>query len=123
MRNIAICSLIALTTLFGASTARAEQVKTSLEASPLAFVEVEKAKPRLEGKINLNTASEKELELLPGVGPSTARKIVAYRAKHPFKDTLHVMRIKGIGRKTYNEMKPYLSLEGKTTLRKTKPAK
>lgn len=120
MRNIAICSLIALTTLLGAGPARAERVETSLKASPLAFVEAQKAKPRLEGRINLNTASEKELELLPGVGPSTARKIVAYRAKHPFKDTLHVMRIKGIGRKTYNEMKPFLALEGETTLRKVK---
>lgn len=122
MRNFAICTLIALSTLLGAGTARAERVETSLTAGPLALVDgATKAKPRLEGKLNLNNATEKELELLPGVGPSTARKIVAYRTKHKkFNDVLHVMRIKGIGRKTFNDMKPYLALEGETTLRKVK---
>ncbi len=123
MRNIAICTLIALSTLVGAGTAHAERVETSLTGSSLALVDAAKPKPetQLEGKININTADEKALELLPGVGPSTAHKIVAYRAKHKeFKDVLHLMRIKGIGRKTFNDMKPYLALEGETTLRKVK---
>ena len=72
--------------------------------------------PQLEGKLNINTATETEWELLPGIGPSTAKKIVAYRSKYPFKEVSHVMRIKGIGRKTFDSIRPFLSTQGTTTL-------
>ncbi|MCB9750321.1 MAG: helix-hairpin-helix domain-containing protein [Myxococcales bacterium] len=71
----------------------------------------------LEGTININTATQEQLELLPGVGPSTAMKILAYREKHPFKEVSHILRIKGIGRKTFEKLKPYLAVKGPTTLR------
>lgn len=76
--------------------------------------------PQLEGKININEASAKEWTLLPGIGPSTADKVVAYQKKHGFKEVIHVMRVKGIGRKTFEKIKPFLSLEGQTTLRVSK---
>jgi len=79
---------------------------------PLALVA-----PRLVGQLNLNTATEAELQLLPGVGPATAAKIVAYRERHLFRATIHLMRIKGIGRKRFDAMRPYLVVEGETTLR------
>lgn len=75
------------------------------------------AAPALEGKININTASEVELDLLPGIGPSIAKKVVDYRRQHPFDDPLHLMRIKGIGRKTFNKLKPFLTTQGETTLK------
>lgn len=71
----------------------------------------------LVGLVNLNTATEQELTLLPGIGPTTARKIVAYRDAHPFRRLVHLMRVKGIGRKTYGELVPYLTLEGETTIK------
>jgi competence protein ComEA len=73
--------------------------------------------PVLDGKVNLNTASEPELELLPGIGPAMAKKIVAHRAQQPFKEPLHLLRIKGIGRKTFDRIKGMLAVEGPTTLR------
>ena len=75
--------------------------------------------PQLEGRLNINTATESEWELLPGIGPSTAKKIVAYRAKYPFKEVSHVMRIKGIGRKTFEVIRPFLVTQGATTLQAT----
>jgi competence protein ComEA len=72
---------------------------------------------KLEGKINVNTASAEQWELLPGIGPSTAAKLVDYRNKQKFGDVTHVMRVKGVGRKTFAQIKDYLALEGETTLK------
>ena len=77
----------------------------------------------LKGKLNVNDATQAQWELLPGIGPATAKKLVDYRTKKPFGDLTHVMRIKGIGRKTYNQIKPYLSLKGETTLARSKSSK
>jgi competence protein ComEA len=73
--------------------------------------------PALEGQLNLNTATAAELDLLPGVGPSTAQKILTYREGHPFKSIRQLLRIKGIGKKTFERLAPYLAVEGESTLR------
>ena len=72
----------------------------------------------LSGTINVNTADVAQLVLLPGVGPAIAQRLVDYREKRPFSDVLHVLRVKGIGRKTFQKMRPFLSVEGATTLRR-----
>ena len=71
---------------------------------------------QLEGKVNINTASADQLQLLPGIGPATAAKILAYRIRRHFKHPSHIMRIKGIGKKTYAELRRYIAVEGETTL-------
>ncbi len=71
----------------------------------------------LEGQVNINTASAAELELLPGIGPSIAARIVNYRKDHPFAQRNHIMRVKGVGQKTFAKIKDYLSVEGETTLK------
>jgi len=71
----------------------------------------------LEGQVNINTASAAELELLPGIGPATSALILAYRQDNPFKQTSHIMRVKGIGQKTYAKIKDHLSVEGVSTLK------
>jgi len=88
--------------------------QTALEETPAKRT----SSAKLEGKLNVNEASEDQWVMLPGIGPSTAAKIMAYRAKQKFGDTTHLMRIKGIGRKTYNNLKPFLTMDGPTTLRK-----
>ncbi|MFV8750896.1 ComEA family DNA-binding protein [Nannocystaceae bacterium ST9] len=82
--------------------------------------EVAKPVEGLEGQVNINTASQAELELLPGIGPSIAGKMISYRNEQKFEQLNHVMRIKGIGKKTYAKIKPYLKLEGESNLRSTK---
>jgi comEA protein len=71
----------------------------------------------LEGQVNINTASAAELELLPGIGPAIAQRIVDYRKEHPFKERNQIMRVKGVGQKTFAKIKDYLTLEGETTLK------
>jgi competence ComEA-like helix-hairpin-helix protein len=79
------------------------------------------AAPRLEGTLNLNTASVEQLDLLPGVGPATADKIVCYREKHVFRSVRQLMRVEGIGPKSFQRLQPYLTVDGESTLRVIAP--
>ncbi len=78
--------------------------------------------PPLEGAINVNTATQEQLELLPGVGPTTATRILEFVKKKPLTHASQLMRVKGIGRKTYERMRPYLVVAGETTLRVADPS-
>lgn len=63
------------------------------------------------GSISLNTASAAELDRLPGVGPSTAAKILDYRReKGGFTSVDELMAVKGIGPKKLQSMRKYLRL-------------
>jgi competence ComEA-like helix-hairpin-helix protein len=78
--------------------------------------------PGFAGKVNLNQAGERELDLLPGIGPTKAQRIVAWRAQHgPFQRLRDLRRVKGFGRKTVLKLTPYLTLDGPTTA--TSPAR
>lgn len=49
-------------------------------------------------RININTASEKVLDTLPGIGPVLASRIVEYRQEHgPFQQTTDLSCVEGIG--------------------------
>ena len=64
------------------------------------------------GKININTASADQLVQLKGVGPDYAAAIVAYReAEGPFKAPEDLMKVKGIGPKTFETNKDMIVVE------------
>ncbi len=63
------------------------------------------------GKISINKASAANLETIPGIGPSTAQHIVADRAQHgKFKRLEDLMRVKGIGKKKFEKIRPHIVL-------------
>ena len=67
------------------------------------------AKP--QAAVDINKATANDLQKLPGIGPSLAKRIVAYREKHgPFRRVEDLMAIKGIGFKKWNEIKPYVNV-------------
>jgi competence protein ComEA len=71
-----------------------------------------------DGVVNINTAAESQLMLLPRVGPSLAKKIVEYRqANGEFKAADELVLVPGIGDRTYELMAPYITVKGETTLK------
>ena len=61
--------------------------------------------------ININTADEAELDKLPGVGPSTAQKIIEYReTEGQFASPEDIMKVKGIGKAKYEKMKDRITV-------------
>ena len=64
------------------------------------------ATPSIENPLNINTATTEEFDLLPGIGPTRAADIVAYRTQHgPFKTIDGIMQVSGIGQTTFDRIK------------------
>lgn len=58
------------------------------------------------GRINLNTASDAELQTLKGIGPTKSAAIIEYREAYGgFKSPEEIMEVKGIGEGTYAKIK------------------
>lgn len=69
------------------------------------------------GVVNINSATAEELSYLPGVGPARAQAIVAQRQKQKFARKEQLLNVSGIGPKSLSELRPYVALDGPTTLR------
>ena len=63
------------------------------------------------GPVNLNTATAVQLDALPGIGKSTAQRIVEYRQKNGgFKKIEELMNVKGVGEKSFLRLKPLITV-------------
>ena len=79
---------------------------------------------QIEGKVNINTATEAQIALLPGLGPKLATEVVNYRTNNGgFKTIEDIKKVSGVGDKKFEKIKDYVVLEGETTIKSTKPAK
>ena len=69
------------------------------------------AKASASGPLNLNTATVSQLETLPGIGKSTAERILEYREKSGgFKKAEDLMNVRGIGEKSFLKLKPLVTV-------------
>ncbi len=66
--------------------------------------------PTVNSKIKLSTATQAELESLPKIGPTKARAIIEYRNKFGFKTINDLNKVKGIGPKTVEILRPLVEL-------------
>ena len=70
-----------------------------------------KAAPAPTAPVNLNTATQAQLESLPGVGAKAAQRILDYRKQNgSFKKIEDLMNVKGFGEKTFLKLKPMLTV-------------
>ena len=61
--------------------------------------------------VNLNSASQAQLETLPGIGAAAAKRILEYREKNGgFKKVEELMNVKGIGEKSFLKLKPLITI-------------
>jgi competence protein ComEA len=66
--------------------------------------------------LNLNTATQSQLETLPGIGAATAKRILEYRQKNGgFKKIEELMNVKGIGEKSFLKLKPHVTVAAEKT--------
>ena len=81
--------------------------KNAVEVPP------EKEKPEIsqaQELIDINSATAKEFERLPGIGPQIAGRIVAYREKNgAFKRVDDITKVRGIGPKTLERLRSHLT--------------
>jgi len=73
---------------------------------------------RLEGTVNINTATHAELQLLPGVGEARATAVIALREhRGGLKSVEELKDVKGIGDVAMERIRPFVVTKGKTTAR------
>jgi len=79
-------------------------VASSTRASPAGTNKTHAKEKTPLGKIDINTATEKELTTVPGIGHVMAARIIAAR---PFRSADDLKRVSGIGDKKYAQIRPY----------------
>ena len=96
MRRIVLILFVSMS--IAACSTRVEYDEPRIDASPNA--------------ININTATVDELERLPHIGRKTAEAIVQFRGENgAFRRVEHLMLIRGVSRKRYDELRPLLRAE------------
>lgn len=62
-----------------------------------------------DAKIDINRAAKSELQMLPGIGPVLAERIIQTRDKEPFRKIEDLRRVSGIGPTTFEKLKPFIT--------------
>jgi len=86
------------------------QIDVRIEETDAGVPAVSSAANKLHNGINPSTASQEDLELLPGIGPGLARRIIETRqTEGPFAKPEELLKVSGIGPRSLSRLTPYLS--------------
>lgn len=94
------------------TTIAAAPVKVDIKSEPVTMLtDLERERLDLILKIDLNAATARELENVPGVGPKTAETIVKYRAENgPFRSVDELDNVPGFGPSTVEKIRPHVRI-------------
>lgn len=87
-----------------------ENTEYIVEENGKDIIEEQTAKEATVGIVNINKATQTELEQLPGIGPSTALKIMEYRKKNKFKRIEDIKNVSGIGDAKFEKIKEHITI-------------
>lgn len=89
-----------------------EAVQTHAPPKQTEPAATQSTEPEATGKININKAGMEELMTLPFIGEVKARAIIQYRTENgPFKTIDDLDDVKGIGAKTLEKLRPFVTLD------------
>ena len=88
-----------------------ERLTERLEEIELSSAVQQSKRPPADRSIDPNTANKEQLEMIPGIGPSTAQKIIDARVDQAFGTPNDLLSISGIGQRSLEKIQPYLVFE------------
>lgn len=105
MKKVMLFGLVAALHATRAEAAEAKAGATAAKAAAPAA-----GKPAAAALVDLNRATEDELVALPGIGPSKARAIVEHRKKAPFRKAEDLLKVKGVGRGIFKQVRDLVTV-------------
>ena len=109
MDRFILLSLLLVVSL--AATSCAKRSRAITNAPPTSPANYTLAWPTTQ-RLNLNTATARELEVLPGIGKGLAERIVEHRAKNgPFRRAEHLMMVRGISEARFRAVRTLVTVE------------
>lgn len=91
------------------------QIQENVDQEDVGVERVAPTQSQFKILININIATQTELERLSGIGPVYAKAIIQYRLENgPFENIEDIQEVKGIGPVTFEKIKSYITVRGGT---------